>query len=356
LTHNEAESSAITTAAHQDLPPEIEQPGEARSRQAFFRRAVRNRELPAGLALIALVAGFWIARPAEFGTVHNFVLIATDSATILVMAVGMTFVIITGGIDLSVGSVLVFSGVIADKAMAFVGIQNTGPAIVIGLAAALAAGALWGSINGVLVAHGRLQALIVTLATYGAALGLSQIITNGVDLDNVPSALVTSIGIGGGLGIPWLVWIAAATALAGEVTLRWTRFGLRTYALGSSAEAARRAGVRVERRLITTYVMMGVLSGLAGFLALAQFGTTTIAGHTTDNLIVITGVVIGGTSLLGGTGSVAGSVIGILISAVLENGLVIIGLSGEWQEVIIAFVLAIAVYLDRVRRSLQLRA
>jgi ribose transport system permease protein len=333
-----------------------EAPQDTRSRQAFIRRALRNRELPAGLALAALVIGFWVAKPAEFGTRHNFILIATNTATMLVMAIGMTFIIITGGIDLSVGSVLVFSGVIADKAMAFIGVGNTAPAITAGLIVALAIGGIWGIINGVLVANGRLQALIVTLATYGAALGLSQLITNGVDLDNVPSALVTSVGIGGALGIPWLVWIAAAVALIGDVTLRWTRFGLRTYAIGASAEAARRAGIRVERRLVTLYAIMGILSGLAGFLALAQYGTTTIAGHTTDNLIVITGVVIGGTSLFGGTGSVAGSVIGILISAVLENGLVIIGLSGEWQEVIIAFVLIIAVYLDRVRRTLQLRA
>jgi ribose transport system permease protein len=344
---------AEPTVARPAEPTAGERP--ARSRQAFTRRLLRTRELPAGVALVLLAAGFWIAKPAEFGTERNLVLIGTNTATLLVMAVGMTFVVITGGIDLSVGSVLVFSGVIADKAMALVGVGNTGPAIACGLLAALVTGAAWGAVNGVLVASGKIQALIATLATYGAALALSQLITSGVDLDNVPSKLVTSVGIGSAWGIPWLVWIALAVAVVAQLALRTTRFGLRTYAIGSSAEAVRRAGVRVPRSLIVLYALMGLLSGFAGFLALAQFGTTTIAGHTTDNLVVITGVVIGGASLFGGTGSVTGSVIGILISAVLQNGLVIIGLASEWQEVFISIVLVIAVYMDWVRRSIQQR-
>jgi ribose transport system permease protein len=345
---HEAESAVAAGAVADD--------GPTRSRQALGRRVLRIRELPAGVALVLLVAGFWTAKPAEFGTERNLVLIGTNTATLLVMAVGMTFIIITGGIDLSVGSVLVFSGVMADKAMALVGVGNTGPAIVCGLLAALVAGVAWGTINGILVASGKIQALIATLATYGAALALSQLITSGVDLDNVPSQLVTSVGIGSAWKIPWLVWIAAAVAIVAELSLRATRFGLHTYAIGSSAEAVRRAGVRVRRRLVGLYALMGVLAGFAGFLALAQFGTTTIAGHTTDNLVVITGVVIGGASLFGGTGSVTGSVIGILISAVLQNGLVIIGLASEWQEVFISIVLVVAVYMDWVRRSIQQRA
>jgi ribose transport system permease protein len=275
---------------------------------------------------------------------------ATDAAVLLVLAVGQTFVIITAGIDLSVGAVLVFSGVLATRGMSAVGGNGWGT-ILVGLAIALGCGLGWGLINGFLVAKAKIGALIATLGTFGMALGLAQVVTGGVDQSDVPSKLVNTIGNGRLFGeIPWLVVIAFVVALVFGVLLAATRFGRHTFAVGSNEEATRRAGISVDRQLLKVYALAGALSGLAGFLSVARFATTTIAGHATDNLQSITAVVIGGTSLFGGIGSILGSVFGVFIPAVLQNGFVITGVQPFWQQVAVGAVLIAAVYLDQLRR------
>ena len=155
--------------------------------------------------------------------------------------------------------------------------------------------------------------------------------------------------------VPWLVIIAFAIALVFGVVLAATRFGRYTYAVGSNEEAARRAGIKVDRHLIKVYALAGMLSGLAGFMSLARFSTTTIAGHDTDNLSAIAAVVIGGTSLFGGIGTMLGTVFGVFIPAVLQNGFVIVGVQPFWQQVAVGAVLIGAVYLDQLRRRSQHR-
>jgi ribose transport system permease protein len=152
------------------------------------------------------------------------------------------------------------------------------------------------------------------------------------------------------LGIPYLVLVALAVAIVLGIVLAQTRFGRYTYAIGSNEEGARRAGVAVDRHLIKVYALAGTLSGLAGFLSLARFATTTIGGHSTDNLQAIAAIVIGGTSLFGGVGTMLGTVFGVFIPAVLQNGFVIVGLQPFWQQVAVGAVLIIAVYLDQLRR------
>jgi ribose transport system permease protein len=149
------------------------------------------------------------------------------------------------------------------------------------------------------------------------------------------------------------VIISLVVALVFGVILAQTRFGRYTYAIGSNQEAVRRAGVNVDRHLIKVYALTGTLAGLAGFMSLARFGTTTIGGHSTDNLDAIAGVVIGGTSLFGGVGTILGTVFGVFIPAVLENGFVIVGVEAFWQQVAVGAVLIVAVYLDQLRRSRQ---
>jgi ribose transport system permease protein len=223
--------------------------------------------------------------------------------------------------------------------------------IALGSLAGLLSGLGWGVLNGVLVTKTRIPALIVTLGTLGMALGFAQIITSGSDVGNVPRRLTSTIGIGLLFGqIPWLVLIATVVALVGGVVLAVTRFGRHTYAIGSNPDAARRAGINVDRHLIKVYALSGFLAGVAGVLSLARFATTTIASHSTDNLSAIAAVVLGGTSLFGGVGSVAGSVIGVLIPAVLKNAFVIIGVEPFWQSVAVGAVLIVAVYLDQLRR------
>jgi ribose transport system permease protein len=307
------------------------------------------------LILAGMIVVFSVLEPESFATVNNARNLATNAAILLVISVGMTFVIITAGIDLSVGSVLVFAGVVSAKAMNGMGGDGAG-VLLVGVAVALAAGAGWGVLNGVLITKARVPPLIVTLGTLGMALGLSLIITNGVDIREVPPKLVTSVGVGRLFGeIPWLVVIAAGVAVVFAVLLASTRFGRHTYAIGSNEEAARRAGIAVDRHLILVYGISGLLSGLAGFMSLARFATTTLGGHATDNLQAIAAVVLGGTSLFGGVGTVIGTVVGVFIPAVLQNGFVITGVEPFWRDVAVGAVLIAAVYLDQLRRRTQYR-
>jgi ribose transport system permease protein len=328
--------------------------------RASFRlpgRLVTANETWTLLALIVLVAFFAIRAPGRFLTLDDFSLIAQNSAALLVMAVGQTFVIITAGIDLSVGAVLVLSGVVADLYYLHHGSTSAGwGAIAVGAVIGLAVGAGWGALQGFLVAKGKIVPLIATLAGFGAATGASYLITGGADFRTVPARLVNTIGLGTVGGVSWLIVISFATAIVFGLVLAYTGFGRYTYAIGSSPEAARRAGIRVDRHLIKVYALAGMLSGLAGVLSLANFSSTTIAGHSFDNLSVITAVVLGGASLFGGRGSMLGTVIGVFIPAALLTGLVIINVNQYWQDVAIGIVLAAAVYLDQFRRRLRERA
>lgn len=304
--------------------------------------------------LILLVVAFSALRPDAFPTLANFFSILSDAAILLVLAVGATYVIITAGIDLSVGAVLVFASVISAKVMAAMGGDGFG-ALAVGFVVAILSGSVWGLINGFLVARAAIPPLIVTLATMGAALGASYLITNGVDVRQVPFTLVETIGSGTLLGIPVLALIAFAVAAIFGIILAKTKFGLHTYAAGSNIDSLSRTGVNTRAHIIKVYVLASALAGLAGYMSIARFASTTIGGHATDNLQVITAVVIGGASLFGGRGLMIGTVIGVFIPAVLQNGLVVVGVSSYWQPIAIGAVLLGAVYLDQMRRKANSR-
>ena len=317
------------------------------------------------LLLIGLVLVFSLMRPAQFGSTYNLSMLAVNAAILLVLSVGQTFVIIAAGIDLSVGAVLVFASITSAQVMLWMsgeaggtyGTTQGGWGIVaIGLLVALVSGALWGAINGFLVAVARIPALIVTLGTFGMALGFAQILTNGVDVRAVPDTLVDGIGSGKIDGIPTLVLIAAAVAVVGAVVLHLTRFGVHVFAVGSDREAARRAGINVRGRLIAIYTLSGTLAGLAAMMSTARFATTTIGGHAMDNLGTISAVVLGGTSLFGGIGSIAGTVVGVFIPIVLLNGFVILGIPPFWQTVATGAVLILAVWIDQLKRRARERS
>lgn len=319
----------------------------------WLRRLLVANEAWTAAILAALVVFFSVAAPGKFFTVYDMTQIATNAAIYLVLGVGMTFVVIVAGIDLSVGSVLVLAAVLSGEYTLHHGGSNSGwGAILVSTLIALVTGLAWGTLQGVLVAKAKVPSLIVTLGGFGAALGLAQIVTGGQDPAGVVSAtLQRDIGFGKLFGqIPWLVVIAVTTTLAFGLVLAHTRFGRYTYAIGSNPEGARRAGVAVDRHLIKVYALIGLLAGLGAVMWLAYFGTTSIAGHSTDNLKVITAVVLGGASLFGGRGSVLGTVIGVFIPAVLTTGLIVIGVQQYWQDVAIGAVLVLAVYLDQLRR------
>lgn len=299
--------------------------------------------------LAVLVAIFSILRPQAFLSATNATSIAVNASSYLIIAVGMTFVITIAGIDLGVGSVLVFAGVVSVKVMVQVGGGGLLTAL-IGLLAALVAGSLWGLVNGLVVTRTRVPALIVTLGTLFVAIGLAQVITDGVDITGVPASLVNHLGFGSLLGIPYVVLVALAVAALGAFVMTQTRFGRHTSAIGSNEEAARRAAIGIRRHITSIYVLSGVLSGLAGYVSLARFSTTTVNGHQTDMLQAILAVVIGGTSLSGGVARLFGTVVGVCIPAVLQSAFVILGVKPFWQNVAMGIALVIVVAIDQQRR------
>jgi ribose transport system permease protein len=328
----------------------VDEAVETRS-QPRWKRALTGSSTSILLILLGLIVVFSLLRFEQFFGISNARNIATDAAVLLVLATGLTYVIITAGIDLSVGAVLVFAGVAAAKTMNAMGGNDWG-VILVGLAVALIAGCAWGVLNGLLVTKANIPAFIATLGTLGMALGSALLLTGGVDERNVPFKLIETIGSGRLFGeIPILVLIAAAVAVIFGIILAQTRFGRYTYAIGSNLEGTRRSGVDVDRHLIKVYALGGTLAGLAGYLSLARFGTTSIGGHATDNLDAIAAVVIGGTSLFGGVGTMLGTIVGVFIPAVLRNGFVIVGVQPFWQQVAVGAVLIIAVYLDQLRRG-----
>jgi ribose transport system permease protein len=315
--------------------------------------------------LIALVAIFTLLRREQFGSAFNLSMLTINAAILLVLSVGQTFVIIAGGIDLSVGAVLVFASILSAQVMlrmsgaaggTYGTTQGGWGVVFVGLMVALASGAFWGAVNGALVAAARIPPLIVTLGTFGMALGFAQLLTNGTDIRAVPEILVDAIGSGAIAGVPVLVVIAAAVALLGAIVLHLTRFGVHVFAVGSDKEAARRAGIQVGRKLVAIYVLSGALAGLAAMMSTARFATTTIGGHAMDNLSTISAVVLGGTSLFGGVGSIAGTVVGVFIPIVLLNGFVILGIPPFWQTVATGAVLILAVWIDQLKRRARERS
>jgi ribose transport system permease protein len=328
---------------------------DAEASQSVLKRIVGMQAVWILGVLIVICLCFSLLAGDRFLSAGNFSLISQNVAVWAVLGVGMTFVIITSGIDLSVGSVLVFSSVVSAKVMEAMGGAGAGVAAA-GLVVAVVGGLAWGVFNGVLVAVAKVPALIVTLGTLSIALGLAQVLTGGIDIRSVPSQLTDFSAYTKVLGIPGLPFVALLIIVIGAIVLHKTRFGRYTYAIGSNEEAARRTGIKVTRHLVLVYALAGTLAGVGAILSLAQFGTTTIAGQSLTNLNVIAAVVIGGTSIFGGEGTVFGTVVGLFIPAVLQSGFVIIGVQPFWQGVAVGSVLIAAVYVDQSRRAAAMRS
>jgi len=326
------------------------------TRTHSLRQALQVQSFQILLVLLVIFLIFAAMAPEIFPTWGNVRQIIQNVSILGVLGIGMTFVIVTSGIDLSVGSNLVFSGVVAAKVMQAIGDTGWGTAFV-GIIVSVGCGLGWGLLNGVLIAKAKVPPLIVTLGTLGAALGLAQVITGGVDIREVPAVLQDTIGYGNvpGTTLPTITLIAIVLIVAFGIVLHKTRFGLYTFAIGSNEESARRVGVKVDRQLISIYALSGALAGVAGILSLSQYGTTAIAGQSATNLNVIAAVVIGGTSLFGGVGTIFGTVVGLFIPAVLQNGFVIVGVQPFWQQVAVGAVLVAAVYVDQRRRAAAAR-
>jgi ribose transport system permease protein len=219
--------------------------------------------------------------------------------------------------------------------------------IAVGFIVAIAVGTLVGAVNGVLVARYDIPAFVVTLGTLGICTGLADLVYNGQEISTIPTAIaqIGNTNLGGWIPVPVLV-AAVLTLIAGTALAR-TRFGLFTYAIGDNREAASRAGVNTRRHLVKVYVLSGFLAGVAGIVVMCRLGVASPTSGSSDNLNAIAAAVIGGTSLFGGRGTIAGSVIGTAIISVLLTGLIIVNVPPFWQLVAVGVVLIAAVYVDQ---------
>lgn len=294
--------------------------------------------------LILLIIGFGLIADSFF-SVQNFSIIAQQASINIVLAAGMTFVILTGGIDLSVGSILAAAAVVA---LIVSGIPDIG---LMGIAAALLTGLVFGLINGGLIAFLKLPPFIVTLGALTAVRGIARLIGDDKTVFN-PDLPFAFIGNDTILGVPWLVVIASLVIIGSWFILRRTVLGLHIYSVGSNAEAARLSGIKVWKVLLFVYAMSGLLAGLGAVMVSSRLmAANGLQLGQSYELDAIAAVILGGTSFVGGVGTIVGTLIGALIIAVLTNGLVLVGVSDIWQYIIKGLVIIGAVALDRYRQS-----
>lgn len=305
------------------------------------------------VVLAALIVFFSIVSPGHtFFQVSNFQAMGRDAPIGILLALAMTFMLGSGHLDLSVGANLVLSSVVGAKFMAGMGVSaSLGLNLLVGLVVCALVGLVIGAINGLLVTRARVNSFITTLATSGIAGGLTLVIAHGADIPGVPQGVQLQFGVVNLAAVPLTIWIILPIIVILWVALLKTRYGVRTVAIGSDRESAVRAGINVNRHVVSIFLLSGLLAGLAGFLDITRFGSTNIQGHTADSLAAIAAAVIGGTSLFGGRASIGGTIAGALIPVVLGTGLVVAGLPFYYQQAVIGGILLVAVYLDQRRRE-----
>ncbi len=305
-------------------------------------RELVDRLLPFA-SVVSLFAILSVVSP-YFLTLQNISSVARQIAVISIMALGMTLIIISGGIDLSVGSVMAFAGICGTLLI------QAGAPTVVGVLGAVLGGAAWGLLNSLLIALLRISPFIATLGTMGAARGLTLVITNGMPVVSLPESF-GRLGDGNILRVvPVPLAILVALALLTAFLLKYTLLGRYAYAIGSNVEAARYAGIPVRRYLAGIYGFAGALAGLAGMIESSRLMTGQPTSGQGYELSVIAAVVIGGGSLSGGEGTVTGTVAGAVLMGLISNGSNLLGVSPFWQQVLIGSVIVLAVAVDEFRK------
>lgn len=313
------------------------------NKSGFWVRLSQIRELGIFLAFLSICLIISLANPS-FYSLFNIFSVGKQTALIAIIAVGMTFVIITGGIDLSVGSVLALAGVVTALLL------KAGSGVFLGILGGLLVGLAFGFFNGLVSKVFRVPPLITTLGSLNIARGLVYVLTRGNPVYGLPKSFFL-LGQGDCFGLPWMIIIALLVALTGHFLLSRTTYGRALYAVGGNIEAARLAGLSVERLKVSTFAIVSVLAALTGILLSSRLSSAEVTSGTGWEMDVIAAVIIGGTSLFGGAGTVFGTVLGAAIMAVLRNGMVLLRVSVYWQTIIIGFVIILAVALDQFRRQ-----
>ena len=321
--------SAVTVPAKEARPMKIKDLG-------FWA------EWAAAVGLVLLVVVFQILNPTFLST-GNIQSMLVAAAILVILAVGQTFVITTGGIDLSLASVMTLGAVVFGQAYS----HHWG--LLWSCVAAVAASTIAGVVNGLVIAKGKITDFIVTLGMLSAASGAALILADGKPVTIIDTFLLKLST--GGLGIfGWTVIIAAVVALAAHGLLFWTRFGTHVLATGGSAEAATATGISTAKIKIAVYAIAGVLAGLGSILLIARVGAAEPAANTSFLLNSVAAVVLGGVSLTGGRGTITGPVIGALLLTALTNGLTLLGVSQFYQPLAVGFVVVLAALLTRFQK------
>jgi len=318
---------------------------DAQNKAAQRKLAVQQAIQILGMlpVLLLLCIAFHFLSDYRFFSLQNISIVMQQASINTVLAAGMTIVILTGGIDLSVGSILAVS------AMAAVIVSKIPGWGLLGIPAALLCGLLFGSINGALIAFLRLPPFIVTLGSLTAVRGVARLMGGDTTVFN-PQLPFAFISNGNLFGVPWLVIVALVMILVCWYVLRRTVLGVHIYAVGGNPDAARLTGIKVWAVLLFAYAASGVLAGLGGVMAAARlYAANGLQLGQSYELDAIAAVILGGTSFVGGIGSIWGTLVGALIIAVLTNGLILIGVSDIWQFIVKGLVIVGAVALDRYR-------
>jgi ribose transport system permease protein len=295
------------------------------------------------VTLIALFVGLSIASPDHFLSGTNLSSVVRQTAVINLMALGMTLVIISGGIDLSVGAILALGGLLGTMAM------EKGWPIALGVIVGIATGCLAGLFNGLLTTRLKINPFIVTLGTLGIIRGTTLIISNGLPVHQIPAAF-SFLGEGNLVGVPFVLWVLVICAVCVHVLLEHTRLGRYAFSIGSNPDAAYYAGIPVAFHTTAVYAISGALTGLGGMIEASRLMTGQPTAGQGYELQAIAAVVIGGGSLRGGEGSVVGTLIGALIMGLLANGSDLLGISPYLQQAIIGAVIILAVSFDELRK------
>jgi len=294
------------------------------------------------VGLLVLCVAMFIATP-DFLTPNNLLNVGIQASVVAILAFGQTFVIVTAGIDLSVGSVAALSAMVA----AFTG-QSWGMPPLVALLFGLLTGLAAGMLSGAATAYAKLPPFIATLAMLSVARGLTLVVSNGIPIPT-PSVVTW---LGGSVGpIPMPVVVLLVMGAIGWFILNRLSIGRAMYAVGGNLEAARLSGIPVKRVLVTVYALSGIFAAVAGLVLSGRLASAQPQAATGYELDAIAAVVIGGASLAGGVGKISGTLIGALVLAVIRNGLNLLNVSAFWQQVIIGLVIAVAVGIDVLRRK-----
>ena len=328
-------------------------------------RLLRDALIHGGPVIALLLLGLYLQSATPyFWTESNMINVARRTSVLVIFAVGQTFVILTGGIDLSVGATAALAGSVSAVTMTqqvdVFGIKFGPVGFVEGLAIALTVGAGAGLLNGLLITRGRIPDFIATLGTLEAFRGMALLTTGGLPVpsyySNAPKARnylpseIVALGRNDWLGIPVAAWIAIAVTILSWFILKYTAFGRSTFAVGGNREAARVSGINVERCKIGVYVVSAVLAALAGVVLMGRLNSANALMASEENLNSIASVVIGGTNLFGGEGGVFGSIIGALTIGVIGNGLNLLNVTDFYQRIIQGSIIVVVVIFDQWRR------